>query len=74
MLDTVPLITDPARPTALPTAQSNSALGAVRFDQVDFGYADDLPVLKNFNLELAAGKSIALVGGTGRASRQWRVY
>lgn len=65
VLDTVPLITDPARPTALPTAQSNSALGAVRFDQVDFGYADDLPVLKNFNLELAAGQSIALVGGTG---------
>ena len=46
VLDTVPLITDPEQPTALPTAQSNSALGAVRFDRVDFGYDDDLPVLQ----------------------------
>ncbi|MFT7394704.1 MAG: ATP-binding cassette subfamily B protein [Candidatus Azotimanducaceae bacterium] len=65
VLDTVPLISDPGNPTVLPTRQSNSALGAVRFDGVDFGYDDDLPVLKNFNLELAAGQSIALVGGTG---------
>ena len=75
VLDTVPLITDPEQPTALPTAQTGSAqtgspqrcapMGAVRFDRVEFGYDDDLPVLKNFNLELAAGQSIALVGGTG---------
>ena len=80
VLDTTPLITDPALPTALPTTQTNSTqtnstqtnstqtnstIGAVRFDRVDFGYDDDLPVLKNFNLELAAGQSIALVGGTG---------
>ena len=65
VLDTVPLISDPVNPTVLPTRQSNSALGAVRFDGVDFGYDDDLRVLKNFNLELAAGQSIALVGGTG---------
>jgi ATP-binding cassette subfamily B protein len=75
VLDTVPLITDPEQPTALPTAQTGSAqtgspqrcspMGAVRFDHVEFGYDDDLPVLKNFNLELAAGQSIALVGGTG---------
>jgi ATP-binding cassette subfamily B protein len=65
VLDTVPLITDPEQPTALPTQQSNSAFGAVRFDRVEFGYDDDLPVLQNFNLELAAGQSIALVGGTG---------
>ena len=65
VLDTVPLISDPGNPTVLPTRQSNSALGAVRFDGVDFGYDDDLPVLKNFNLELAAGQSIALVGRTG---------
>ena len=70
VLDTVPLITDPEQPTALPTARTGSAqtgspMGAVRFDRVEFGYDDDLPVLKNFNLELAAGQSIALVGGTG---------
>ena len=75
VLDTVPLITDPEQPTALPTAQTGSAQTgsaqtgsaqtAVRFDRVEFGYDDDLPVLKNFNLELAAGQSIALVGGTG---------
>jgi ATP-binding cassette subfamily B protein len=65
VLDTVPLITDPEHPTVLPTGENRSAFGAVRFDHVDFGYDDDLPVLKNFNLELAAGQSIALVGGTG---------
>ncbi len=65
VLDTVPLISDPGNPTVLPTRQSNSALGAVRFDGVDFGYDDGLRVLNNFNLELAAGQSIALVGGTG---------
>ncbi|MGZ0192315.1 MAG: ABC transporter transmembrane domain-containing protein, partial [Acidimicrobiales bacterium] len=43
VLDTVPLITDPEQPTALPTAQTGSAqtgspMGGGRFDPVEFGY------------------------------------
>lgn len=61
VLDTVPVVTDPADPVSLPT----TPLGAVTFSSVDFGYAPELPVLANFDLELAAGQSIALVGATG---------
>lgn len=66
VLDTVPLVADPAAPVALPTQQSvDGALGTVHFSGVDFGYAPDLPVLEGFDLRLEAGQSIALVGGTG---------
>jgi ATP-binding cassette subfamily B protein len=41
--------------------------GDIVFDHVDFAYADepDHPVLKDFNLEVKRGQSIALVGETG---------
>lgn len=38
---------------------------AVRFEDVQFGYNKDKPVLKNFNLTIPAGKKVALVGSTG---------
>jgi len=73
VLDTVPLVVDPDHPTALPTDHSTAlsgggagaGLGAVRFRSVDFGYDPALPVLAGFDLDLPAGQSIALVGGTG---------
>ncbi len=66
VLDTVPLVTDPKMPTQLPVHGAGGAgVGAVRFSGVDFGYAADLPVLTGFELDLPAGESIALVGGTG---------
>ncbi len=39
--------------------------GEVTFDDVDFRYTEDEPVLKNFSLHLQPGESVALVGHTG---------
>jgi ATP-binding cassette subfamily B protein len=39
--------------------------GAVSFEHVTFGYAPERPVLHDLDLELAPGKSVALIGHTG---------
>ncbi|MBI9045276.1 MAG: ABC transporter ATP-binding protein [Anaerolineaceae bacterium] len=39
--------------------------GQVCFDQVDFGYLSDVPVIKNMTLKAKTGETIALVGPTG---------
>lgn len=39
--------------------------GHVRFENVSFGYEKDKPVLRNINLELEAGKVVALLGAPG---------
>lgn len=39
--------------------------GEIEFQQVDFGYSSEEPVLQDFNLQIHAGESIALVGHTG---------
>jgi len=62
VLDTVPQVASPARPTPLPTG---GEVGAVRFDGVRFGYDPAAPVLDGFDLDLVAGQSVALVGATG---------
>jgi ATP-binding cassette subfamily B protein len=62
VLDTVPLVTDARHPRPLP---QDGALGAVRFDDVTFGYEPGAPVLHRFDLDLRAGQSVALVGATG---------
>ncbi len=64
VLETESEITDPAKPQSLPTGGSQT-LGAVKFDHVQFGYNPSFPVLSNFNLSIAAGESIAIVGATG---------
>ncbi len=47
-------------------AQSDVAiLGNVTFENVDFYYKEDEPILKGFHLEVKAGETIALVGETG---------
>lgn len=43
----------------------NVTAGAVQFDNVNFFYAADRPVLKNFNLTIKAGEKIGLVGRSG---------
>jgi len=43
----------------------NEIAGAVKFDDVSFGYKKDTPVLKNINLDVKPGQMIALVGPTG---------
>jgi ATP-binding cassette subfamily B multidrug efflux pump len=37
----------------------------VRFDQVEFSYVPGVPVIKNMNMAVKAGQTIALVGPTG---------
>ncbi|MCY7360522.1 MAG: ATP-binding cassette domain-containing protein, partial [Ignavibacteria bacterium] len=39
--------------------------GEIEFENISFHYEKDKPVLKNINLKIAAGQSIALVGETG---------
>lgn len=62
VLSTSPEVADPRKPVALP---SDGPAGAVRFQHVTFGYDAGAPVLRNFDLTIAPGSSVALVGGTG---------
>ena len=39
--------------------------GGIRFEGVTFGYASDRPVLEQIDLELAPGRTVALIGHTG---------
>ena len=39
--------------------------GAVRFEQVNFSYVENVPILKDINLSIEPGNMIALVGPTG---------
>ena len=39
--------------------------GAISFRNVDFGYEEGRLVLSDFNLEIPAGKKVALVGPSG---------
>ena len=65
ILDVAPEVADPEHPAELP---QGDGVGEVRFRGVRFGYAsepDAPPVLDGFDLHLAAGESLAIVGGTG---------
>ena len=39
--------------------------GSIRFDNVDFHYDSDRPILKNVSFEVGAGKTVAIVGPSG---------
>jgi ATP-binding cassette, subfamily B, bacterial len=60
ILDTNPLITEKAD-----AVEMAPALGDVRFDDVRFGYTTDQPVLDHFDLHVAPGEVVALVGTSG---------
>ncbi|MCZ7553527.1 MAG: ABC transporter ATP-binding protein/permease [Anaerolineales bacterium] len=60
IIDTAPEAPDAPRAAAL-----ESVHGAVSFEDVGFGYLPGKPVIKDFNLQVAAGQTIALVGHTG---------
>jgi subfamily B ATP-binding cassette protein MsbA len=60
MLDYRPAIVD--RPGAVPLAV---AAGVVRFERVSFGYAPDRPVVTDLDLDVPAGRTVALVGQSG---------
>ncbi len=60
LLDTAPAIADPADGATMPRIQ-----GKVELRDVDFSYRDDTAVLRNVNLLIPAGQTVALVGPTG---------
>ena len=39
--------------------------GAIRFDHVEFGYRPGVPVLRDFDMRVEAGQTVAIVGATG---------
>ncbi len=43
----------------------DQVLGEIQFENVDFHYKEDEPVLKDFSLTIHAGETLALVGHTG---------
>ncbi len=57
-------ISDPTLAVQLPHDETKN-LGSVKFDKVMFGYNAEYPVLRNFNLDIQGGESIAIVGATG---------
>jgi ABC-type multidrug transport system fused ATPase/permease subunit len=60
LLDTEPQLTAPAGATPLPEGR-----GRVELDGVGFSYASGLPALRDVDLVVAAGTTVALVGATG---------
>ncbi|QYG93961.1 ABC transporter ATP-binding protein [Iamia sp. SCSIO 61187] len=72
LLDTDVDVDEPSRPVPLPArvaAGDGPGVGRVAFEDVSFGYAfGDVAgprVLDGFSLEIPAGQSVAVVGGTG---------
>lgn len=55
-----PEVTDAVKPVPLPDGR-----GEVRFEHVTFAYGDGPPVLRDFDLVIEPGESVALVGATG---------
>jgi len=60
VLEERPSVADPTRPIDL-----HRAAGHVRFDGVRFAYREDRVILPDFDLDIPAGQTIALVGTTG---------
>ncbi|MDQ1131263.1 ABC transporter ATP-binding protein [Microbacterium sp. SORGH_AS_0888] len=60
VLEEEPGVPEPARATPLAAAQ-----GHLRFDHVEFGYANGRVILPGFDLDIPAGQTVALVGTTG---------
>ncbi|MGC5222419.1 ABC transporter ATP-binding protein [Micromonospora sp. DT81.3] len=60
VLEEQPTVPDPTEPVDLWEAR-----GAVRFEDVTFGYGRNRVVLPDFSLDIPAGQTVALVGTTG---------
>ena len=60
VLEEQPTVPDPTDPVDLWEAK-----GAVRFEDVTFGYGKNRIVLPDFSLDIPAGQTVALVGTTG---------
>ncbi len=61
ILNAVNPIADPAQARSLPEAQAAS----ISFDNVSFSYDGEVEVLRDINLDIPAGSTVALVGQSG---------
>lgn len=61
VLDTPTMIDDADDATALPTPLA----GAIRFEQLSFGYDPARPVLRNISLTIQPGERVAILGASG---------
>jgi ATP-binding cassette, subfamily B, bacterial len=60
LLDTEPEICDSAE-----VSEPGEEVSEIVFDDVHFAYKEGVPVLRDFNLRMKSGESVALVGETG---------
>lgn len=60
VIDTVPDVKEKSDATILPRSR-----GEIQLQNLSFSYSEEIPVLKNINLTLQAGQTVALVGTTG---------
>ncbi|HEY5024678.1 MAG TPA: ABC transporter ATP-binding protein [Acidimicrobiales bacterium] len=60
LLSTEPTVTEAPDAVELPLIE-----GEIVFDNVTFGYDPDVPVLRDVNLRIAPGETVAFVGPTG---------
>jgi ATP-binding cassette subfamily B protein/subfamily B ATP-binding cassette protein MsbA len=60
VLDRQPTIVDPLEPVVMPSLK-----GGIKFEAVSFHYHADKPVLRDVNLEVRPGETIAIVGPNG---------
>lgn len=60
LMDTQEEVSDPANAQSLP-----DRIDGIRFENIDFRYLPEEPVLQGINLHIAAGERVALVGRTG---------
>ncbi len=62
------IMDQPAEPEAADAVRAGRLSGHIRFDNVSFSYKNDEKenfVIKNFNMEIPAGRTVALVGPSG---------
>lgn len=68
LLDEVPDIVDPLETGSYLSADASSESvisGGIRFENVDFHYGKGEMILRDFNLDVRPGETVALVGETG---------
>ncbi len=60
IIDAQPDVKDKPNAITMPKVKGN-----IQFKNVNFSYVDDIPIIKNLNLDIAAGEMVAFVGQTG---------
>lgn len=58
-------IQNPAHPASLPQPDPHTPGGRIRFDHVSFAYEEGTDVLKDINLDIRPGMTVAIVGQSG---------